>query len=132
MDYTKKKPLARAAQSIVNSCGADKANNNTAQPVALSELQTAKLLSRVSPKAKQAQRLVRHVANKPEASTSSCNVAALAVNLSDIALKYNPQLRKGGYELRCRQPNQPIPNRLGEPSGQVLWGLYPVENGLYR
>jgi hypothetical protein len=124
MDYTKKKPLARAAQSSVNSCGADTNYFTTREPALLDEIQLKELLGCLSPAANQARRFVKQVALEPDSPTNTCNRAAGAVNLSDLAQKYNPALLKGGYYLDCQKPKEPIINRWGEDSGQQLWGLY--------
>lgn len=127
MDYTKKEPLA-AAQSNVTSGRTDKADNTTLRPVVLDDFESQKLITFLLPTSKQAIRLVRVVAENPDSPTNKWNREAAAVNLSDIAVKYNPRLRFGGYELRCRQPKKPIVNGFGEDLGQQLWGLYPILN----
>lgn len=74
----------------------------------------------------QAMRFVRFVGENPNSKTADCNSAVAGVNLSDIARKYNPYLRRKGYELRCKLPERLIKNRFGEETMQHLWRLEKV------
>ena len=94
------------------------------RPSKLTQAEIDGLLSRLPNAALQARRFVSHLGNKPDATTADCNGAVLSVNLSDLAVKYNPCLAELGYELRCRLPEQLIKNRLNEPTMQHLWGIY--------
>jgi len=96
------------------------------QPVLLQQQQIDELLYHLPKNANQAKRFTVHVGSNPDSPTAKCNVAAAAVNLSDIAIKYNPYLRKAGYELRCRLPERLILNRFKEPTMQHCWSLYSV------
>jgi len=78
----------------------------------LSQEQIDVLHAALPPRANQAKRMVDQVAKHPYSTTAQCNVAVLAVNLSDIAIKYNPYLRKVGYELKCQLPERLIKNRF--------------------
>ena len=128
MNQIKNKPLARAANSNVTSNGTDKPDITTSLPVTLEELEIQKLLTHLLPTSKQAIRFVEIVGAKPDSPTNKCNRGAGGVNLSDLAIKYNPRLIQGGYYLDCRKPEKPIKNNFGEDSGQQLWGLYRVLN----
>ena len=90
---------------------------------ALPQYLVDELLSCLPSRANQARRFVEHVAKNPNATTAQCNVAALAVNLSDIAVKYNPYLESKGYKLVCCLPCKLIRNRLGEQTMQHQWWL---------
>ncbi len=92
-------------------------------PVKLTQQQIDRLLGCLPVNANQARRFVEHVANNPDATTAQCNVAALAVNLSDIARKYNPYIEPKGFKLVCRLPTHLIRNRLGEQTMQHRWRL---------
>lgn len=92
----------------------------------LDQGQIDELLNCLPERANQARRFVRYVGGTPDALTSECNIAVLSVNLSDLAVKYNPYLSILGYELRCRLPEKLIKNRLNEPTMQHLWGLYEL------
>ena len=128
MDLNKQNPASHAGlngvQKSVLFDGSNKKNLNNA--VALSPEQIDQLLGCLPARANQAKRFVRLVGENPESITVKCNIATAGVNLSDIARKYNPYLRDGGYELRCRLPDRLIKNRFGESTMQHLWGLYEV------
>lgn len=98
-------------------------NQNPNGQDGFSQEQIDQLLECLPERANQARRFVVHLAQNPGSKTSVCNVEVLAVNLSDLAAKYNPYLRSAGYELRCRLPEKRIENRLGEPTMQYLWSL---------
>ena len=88
----------------------------------LDESELNLILSYLPGTAKQARRFCVALSGG-ERVTSYCNQKVLATNLSDIALKYNPRIAGSGFQFACRQPERQILNRLGEPSGQVYWGL---------
>jgi hypothetical protein len=96
------------------------------RPTHLSQDQIDELLNHLPKRANQARRFVQHLGENPDALTNECNVAVLSVNLSDLAVKYNPYLADAGYELRCRLPERQVKNRLGEPTMIHLWGLYKL------
>ena len=88
----------------------------------LDESELNLILSYLPGTAKQARRFCVALSGG-EQPTSFCNKEVLAVNLSDISSKYNPRIAASGFQFACRQPERQILNRLGEPSGQVYWGL---------
>ncbi len=126
MKYPKKNPAGRPGLSGVLSPRNDDTNTTINSAVWLDADQIKKVLKTLPYTAKQARRFVAYVAANPHAPTASCNVAAAAVNLSDVAIKYNPYLLRAGYKLKCRRPGKPIKNRFGEESGQVHWALYQI------
>lgn len=101
-------------------------NHNPNRPIKLTQEQIEGLVGLLPPTALQARRFVTHLGLNPDSKTSICNVEVLSVNLSDLAVKYNPYLISGGYELRCRLPERLIKNHLNEPTMQHLWGIYKV------
>ena len=106
---------------------ADSSNNQQSnKAVQLSQEQIDGLLKCLPSRASQARRFVKFLANNPNANTAECNAAALAVNLSDLAIKYNPYLKGSGYEIRCRLPERLIKNRLNEPTMMHLYGLFEL------
>ncbi len=91
----------------------------------LDQYKIDELIECLPPRANQARRLVKLVAENPNSITGSCNRVA-GVNISDIALKYNRYMQPKGYELKCKLPSPLIKNKYGEDTMQHLWALYPV------
>jgi len=122
-----KNATSRAGRSDASKNVPKQNKNNTTQLKPLSQECIDELLNSLPPRANQARRFIRFVAENQEATTGQCNVAALAVNLSDLALKYNGYIRPLGYELKCRVPYPLIKNKVSEPTMQHLWYLAEVE-----
>lgn len=101
--------------------------NNSKTPLRLTPEQTNKLVNLLSPRANTARRMVKLLAAHPDSITGDINRVS-SVNLGDIKRKYNPILSKAGYMLDWRYPPTPINNAYGEPSGQVLWGIYLADD----
>jgi hypothetical protein len=118
----------KATQGGLNQCvlfdGRNK--NQVSTAVRLDKDQIDELLELLPKRANQARRFIKHLGFNPDATTNECNVAVLSVNLSDLAVKYNPYLASAGYKLRCRLPQRLIRNRLGEQTMIHYWGLYKL------
>lgn len=102
--------------------------NDTPLPVKLPPEITQKLLNQLSERANQARRLVINLSENPDSPTGHLNRDS-GVNLSNVAIKYNPLIRPCGYYMACRIPPSPIINGHGEKSGQRLWGIYRINGG---
>jgi len=102
---------------------------NFKQSLKLPQEQIDELISLLPAKANQAKRFVQLLGEQPYATTDLCNKVVLSVNLSDLAVKYNPYLKSVGYQIRCRLPERLIKNRLGEPTMIHEWFLKEVSHG---
>jgi hypothetical protein len=120
MDNKKADPATESA--VINA-----QTDNTKNPVRLTPEQTAKLVNLLSPRANTARRMVKLLAEHPDSITGDINRIS-SVNLGHIKRVYNPILSQAGYILDWRYPPTPINNAYGEPSGQVLWGVYPADD----
>ena len=98
-------------------------NNNTQLPVLLDRETLDLLLSELSPHAGQAIRMLTKIGLEPDSETNKINKLG-GVNLSQVAKRINPKIRKHGFYIKCRQPPAPIIGTFGEDSGQQLWGVY--------
>ncbi|EIJ34699.1 hypothetical protein [Thiothrix nivea] len=101
--------------------------NDSKVPLTLTPEQTAKLVNLLPPRANTARRMVKLLAEHPDSITGDINRVS-SVNLGHIKRVYNPILSQAGYMLDWRYPPTPINNAYGEPSGQVLWGIYPADD----
>lgn len=117
------KTAAPATEATLQNTQAD----ITKTPLKLTPEQTAKLVNLLSPRANTARRMVKLLAAHPDSITGDINRVS-SVNLGDIKRKYNKILSRAGYMLDWRYPPTPINNAYGEPSGQVLWGIYPADD----
>ena len=100
---------------------------DTSKASAITPEQIDGLLDLLPPRAYQARRFIQLLGLKPYSLTNVCNKIVLSVNLSDLAIKYNPYLKQAGYQISCRLPNRQIKNRHGEPTMLHEWFLQRVE-----
>ena len=75
----------------------------------------------------QAQRMLRYLANHPNASTVEVAANCAIGNLSDVARKSNKYLAIQNLFISCRRPAARLPNRFGEPSRMFEWGIYRID-----
>ena len=75
----------------------------------------------------QAQRMLRYLANHPNASTAEVAANCAIGNLSDVARKSNKYLAVRNLFISCRRPAARLPNRFGEPSRMYQWGVYRID-----
>jgi len=75
----------------------------------------------------QAQRMLRYLANHPNASTAEVAANCAIGNLSDVARKSNKYLAVQNLFISCRRPVSRLPNRFGEPSRMFQWGVYRID-----
>ena len=117
----------KKADPATESTPVNAQTDNNKNPIKLTPEQTAKLVNLLSPRANTARRMVKLLAAHPDSITGDINRIS-SVNLGNIKRKYNPILSQAGYMLDWRYPPTPINNAYGEPSGQVLWGIYPADD----
>ena len=86
------------------------------------ELETA--LQNIPPTFKQAHRLVRFLADNPQAITVAVNQACSIGNISDVARRINPHLFQQGLYISCKRPPEPVLNKFDEPSQMYEWSLH--------
>ena len=108
---------------LLRSADKKKFNQGTKLP----QEQIDELLNLLPPKANQARRFIQLIGSKPYSLTNVCNKVVLSVNLSDLAVKYNPYLKTAGYKIKCRLPNRQIKNRHGESTMLHEWFLQRAE-----
>ncbi len=75
----------------------------------------------------QAQRMLRYLANHPNASTAEVAANCAIGNLSDVARKSNKYLAIQNLFISCKRPVRRLPNRFGEPSRMYQWGIYRTD-----
>ncbi len=122
MSNQKKKPCCNmASPKMVPTGSKNKSHFNKVEP--LPQEQIDELLALLPHRANQARRFVQFLGANPFATTDKCNKHVLSVNLSDLAVKYNPKLTAAGVQIRCQLPNRVIKNRLGEPTMIHEWFL---------
>ncbi len=119
--------LSGAYHSVQLSLNSNKLDDKSHEPISQEIID--ELVGCLPPRANQARRLVKLVAENPNSITSSCNRVA-GVNISDIALKYNRYIQPKGYELKCKLPYPLIKNQFGEETMQHLWRLAEVPQGV--
>jgi len=125
MNQKKRQPLNRTA-SLQMKARNETSGNHATDSSYLTQYQIDKLLDNLPIRANQAKRFVSHLARNPKSKTADCNIAVGAVNLSDIATKYNPYLESSGFKLECELPYPLIKNLWNEETMQHLWSLRPV------
>jgi hypothetical protein len=118
---------AKTAAPATGATTQDDSHDNNKNPIRLTQEQTDKLINRLPPRANTARRMVKLLAAHPDSITGDINRVS-SVNLGSIKRRYNPILSQAGYMLDWRYPPTPITNAYGEPSGQVLWGIYPADD----
>lgn len=77
---------------------------------------------------KQAHRLVRFLADNPEAITVAVNQACSIGNISDVARRINPHLFRRGLYISCQRPPEPVLNKFDEPSQMFEWSLHRIQD----
>jgi len=92
--------------------------------IQLSEPELNSVLTVIPSNFTQARRLVEHLADNPNAITSTVARTCGIGNISDVARKVNPTLFKRNLFISCRRPVIPIHNKFGEVSNMFEWGIY--------
>jgi len=75
----------------------------------------------------QAQRMLRYLAEHPNASTVEVAANCAIGNLSDVARKSNKYLAIQNLFISCKRPVSRLANRFGEPSRMFQWGIYRID-----
>ena len=99
--------------------------HNTRKPVRIPNKLLGEMVNSLPVRAKQGRRTIHKLGVHPDSRTGRVNPFA-GVNISDIRQRYNKFIRPFGYEMKCREPDQPILDADGDISGQKLWGLYRI------
>lgn len=95
------------------------------KPCKLSAKQKEKVLSSFSPDTRH-YRLIKVLADKPRRTAQELHSTCSASNISDLALKHNPELRKFGLAIGCHQPPVSYLNKFMQPTGMNEWALYKL------
>lgn len=90
------------------------------------ELQAAEAL--LPPRYNQGKRMVRYLAEHPDANTAEVAHHCAVGNLSDVARNANRYLHTVRLFMACRRPVNALANRFGEPSNMFQWGLYRTKD----
>ncbi len=75
----------------------------------------------------QAQRMLRYLAEHPNASTAAVAANCAIGNMSDVARKSNKYLAMRNLFISCQRPVKRQLNRFGEPSQMFEWGIYRTD-----
>jgi len=97
------------------------------ESIKLTPDELAAVMSRVAPTGVEygPARICRYLAENPLAITRNVNTQCSVVNISDVVSKaINPRISDLGMYIGCIRPPQPVYNKYGQPTGQMLWAIF--------
>jgi len=92
------------------------------KPIKLGPRKKKSVLSCFLPKT-QSYRVVEYLCDNSRVSVQELNKKCSTGNIADIALKYNPTLRKFGLSIGCHRAPISYLNQFHQPSAMFEWSL---------